>query len=262
MADADNPKPPAPISAPSSTKVLGREPPVLRKRFYKTATAVAAGDAFTVHLDGRALRTPKKLPLILPVRPLADAFAAEWDAQINTIHPGTMPVTTLVFTAIDAVAGERLAVAAEIGRYAASDLLCYRAEGPDVLVERQKAGWEPVIAWAEALLGVTFVRATGLMPVSQPGAVQGAVEAQLQSLDPIALAAVHVITTLSGSALLALAVLRQRLTLAEAWSLANIDEDWQIEKWGMDDEAITRRATRTVTAKAAADVLDMLRVPA
>ena len=240
-------------------KVLGREPRVVRKRFYSAVTVVPVNGGYSVHLDGRGVRTPLKAPLLLPNEALARALAAEWAAQGDTIEPATMPLTTLACTAIDAVAAKMPEVAADIGRYAASDLLCYRADTPQELVAQQSDGWDPLLAWAGADLGVTFRVATGVMPVTQPANAETSMVAALAPLDPLRLSAMHVLTALMGSALLALAVLRQRLTLDEAWRLAHIDEQWQIDKWGTDAEAEGRQAGRYLQARAAAMVLDLLR---
>lgn len=169
-----------------------------------------------------------------------------------------MPLTTLACTAIDAVAEQMAAVAAEIGSYAASDLLCYRASDPAALAVQLAAAWDPLVDWAAGELGVSFVRTAGLMPVAQLPAVPAAIITALVPLDPLRLAAVHVLTTLTGSAILALAVLRNRLSLDDAWRLAHLDEDFQISRWGSDAEAAARRAARFVTARAAATMLEML----
>jgi chaperone required for assembly of F1-ATPase len=243
-------------SAPKvPNKVLGREPPVLRKRFYKAATVVADGAGFGVQLDGRSVKTPRKLRFTLPNQVLAEAVATEWNAQIEVIVPALMQLTTIAFTAIDAVAEQKTEVAAEIARYAANDLLCYRAAAPEGLVARQVAGWDPILGWAEGALGVPFKRTTGLMHVSQDPEVATRVTTRLVTIGALELAATHVLTTLTGSAVLALAVRDRRLTIDEAWHLAHIDETWQIEKWGTDTEAQTRQATRFKTAQAAATVL-------
>ena len=240
---------------PVPPRVLGREPRVVRKRFYATVGVAQAAGGFSIELDGSRVRTPRKLPLVVSAEALAQAIAAEWDAQATEINPATMPLTTLACTAIDAVADQMAAVADEIGSYAMSDLLLYRAEAPLGLVEQQSAGWDPVLDWAAGELGVGFKRTTGLMPVAQAPAVKAAVAAQLAPLEPLPLAAVHVLTTLTGSALLALAVWRRRLDLETSWALAHIDEDWQIARWGADAEAEARRAARWVTAAAATQVL-------
>jgi chaperone required for assembly of F1-ATPase len=240
-------------------KRLGRDAPVVRKRFYKSVSVTNLEGGYQVQLDGRALKTPRKLPMLLAQRVLADGIAAEWDAQVGDILPASMQLTTLVFTALDAVAEQTAAVADEIARYATNDLLCYRAGEPADLVRRQHDGWEPVVRWAEDLLAVKFKRTSGLMPVKQESGVAAAVVASLQPAGPLELAAVHVLTTLMGSTILALSVRERQLTLDEAWALAHIDEAWQIEKWGNDIEAEARQATRLATARAAASALVMLR---
>ena len=240
------------------TKVLGREAKVVRKRFYKAVSIAPLVDGFTVHLDGRGVRTPSKAPLVLPTAALADAVAREWQAQTEEIKPSTMPLTTLACTAIDAVAAKMPEVAEDISKYAMSDLLCYRAEAPAGLVELQSAGWDPLLTWASTELGVPFNSTTGLMPVQQSPQVAERIMAALASLTALQLAAVHVLTSLMGSALLALAVMRRRVPLEEAWQLAHIDEQWQIERWGTDAEAEERQATRKRTAHAAAMVLETL----
>jgi chaperone required for assembly of F1-ATPase len=236
-----------------------RDAPVMRKRFYKAVSVATLEGGYQVHLDGRALKTPRKLPMLLGQKLLAAAIAAEWDAQGTDILPASMQLTTLVFTALDAVAGQHGAVADEIARYATSDLLCYRAQDPEELVQRQSAGWEPLVVWAEQTLAVKFKRTSGLMPVAQEPAIAAAVTTRLSAAPPIELAAMHVLTTMMGSTILALAVRERRLTLDEAWALAHIDETWQIEKWGTDAEAQTRHAIRLSTARAAAAAMAFVR---
>lgn len=250
--------PPAPPAKPPATKVLGREAPVVRKRFYTKVDVASAGAGFAIHLDGRALKTPRKLPLILPNRALAVAMAAEWEAQGPDILPAFMQLTTLVFTALDAVVGQMGAVAAEIGRYAMSDLLCYRAHAPAELVTRQAVGWDPVLVWAEGFLSVRFKRTDGLMPVSQDDAIAAAVETLLADGNALKLAATSLLTTLTGSAVLALAAREKHLSIEHVWQLAHIDEAWQREKWGSDADADARQAARWTTATAAAALFTLL----
>lgn len=227
----------------------------LPKKFYKDATVGACEGGFTVLLDGRRVKTPRKRDFAVSTRPLADALVGEWAAQVDHIDPAKMPLTTLVFTALDAVAGNEEAVAAEIVRYAGSDLLCYRAEAPIELVEKQARHWDPVLRWADDALGARFVIANGLMPVTQPDAASAAVAEVVGKLPPLKLAALHVLTTLMGSALLALAVERGHLSLDDAWAAAHVDEDWQIAQWGEDAEASRKRAQRRRDAEAAAVLL-------
>ena len=241
------------------TKMLGREARVVRKRFYKTVSVAPVVGGYTVQLDGRGVRTPGKALIVVPVAGLAEALAAEWHAQAVEINPSTMPLTTLACTAIDAVAANMAEVAEDIGRYASSDLLCYRAEAPAELVERQSAGWDHLLGWASAELGVPFARAAGLMPVSQSPKVAEAMVKALAPLDALQLSAVHVLTSLMGSALLALSVQRGRSSLEQAWQSAHIDEQWQISRWGTDAEAEARHSARYRTASAAALVLELHR---
>ena len=221
---------------------LGR--PALPKRFYTTAEAVERDGLWTVALDGKVTRTPGRAPLAFADRALADEVAAEWAAQGETIDPATMPLTRLANAAIDGVAGEREAVAAEIVKFAGSDLVCYRADAPERLVARQSAQWDPVLAFARDELGARFVLAEGVMFVEQSAEALEAVDRAVPRDDPFVLAALNVMTTLTGSALIALAVHRGALSLDEAWAAAHVDEDWNVELWGADAEALARRAAR------------------
>ena len=228
------------------------------KRFYRAVSVDGVAPAFRVLLDGKPMRTPAKRELALPARPLAEAVAAEWEAQGDRIDPGTMPLTRLVNTALDGVAGREAEVRADIAKYAASDLVCYRAEGPPELVRRQAEAWNPILAWAREILGVYLVAGQGIVPVAQPQAAGAAIESALAGLDVFALTAHHVMSTLMGSALLALAHARGRLSAEEAWAAAHVDEDWQISKWGWDAEAKARRDRRRAEMQAASRLLVLL----
>lgn len=227
----------------------------LPRRFYTTAATSTDGTTWQLLLDGRKAMTPGKRPLAAPSQAIGARLIEEWSAQQGHIDPRTMPVTTLVCTALDAVAMQAVAVAAEIVRFAGSDLLCYRADAPEGLVAAQAAVWDPVLAWAKRDLGVALIVADGLMPVLQPAETSTAIAAGIGPRGPLSLAALHVLTTLMGSAVLALAVDRRHLTLAEAWRAAHVDEDWQIALWGEDAEAVARRAHRFAEAIAADFVL-------
>lgn len=231
--------------------------PPLPKRFYKTATlaAHAAGPGFEVHLDGRPLRTPLKRILVIADEAFADLVASEWNAQGAVIDPATMPATRLANSAVDTVANDRAAAAAEIVAYAGSDLLCYRASNPAGLVARQSEVWNPVLAEVEKLIGARFIQAEGVMHTSQPNAVANGIAAAVDGLDDLKLAAVQLITTLTGSAVLAIACLNGLLTPDAVWAAAHLDEDWQIELWGRDEEAEVRRALRERDFRAAAAAL-------
>ena len=230
--------------------------PPLPRRFYQQA-GVEADGGFRVVLDGRPVRTPARGFLIAPSRRLAEAIAAEWDAQGETIDPATMRLTRLANSIIDGVVAAPAPVAADVAKYLGSDLLFYRAEGPQRLVERQAHRWDPVLAWAREVLGARFLLAAGVVHAVQPEEALAAARAAIPA-DPWRLGAVHVITTLTGSALLALAMLRGRLSAEEAWTAAHVDEDWNMEQWGRDEIALARRAARRAEMDAAATVLAAL----
>jgi chaperone required for assembly of F1-ATPase len=213
----------------------------LPKRFYKSAAVI---DQLGIALDGRNVKTPLKAALVLPTRALADAVAAEWDAQIEVINPHAMPLTKLANTAIDRATTEKSKIAAEILEFAGSDMVCYRVESPAGLVLRQAAHWDPIIAWAKADLKVDFATANTITHKRQSPAALQALEAHITSLDPFSFVAVHNLTTLTGSALLAAMVAAGKIPPDAAWLAANVDEDWQIETWRADAEASARRAGR------------------
>jgi len=242
-------------------KIPGKEPlrAPLPKRFYTTVAVEARDGRYAVLLDGRAIRTPGKRELALPSEALASAVAAEWEAQGERIDPATMPLTRLANSAIDGVEDRKNEVADDIAAFAASDLLCYRAEAPEALVRRQAESWNPVLAWAGRELGADFVLRAGLMPIEQPPEAVRAVQGALSGVDAFSLAALHVLTTISGSALLALALWRGYLTVDEAWSAANVDETWQREQWGRDEEAEAHTAARRAEFEAASRCLRLLR---
>ena len=184
-------------------------------------------------------------------------MVAEWDAQQEVIDPTSMPVTRLANSVIDAIRDEAQtqAVADDIAKYFSTDLLFYRAAHPEALMAREAAAWDPVLFWAADELGAHFILAEGIMHVSQPEQAIASARAALPS-DPWAVAALHLVTTITGSALLALALLHGRLNADQVWSAAFVDEDWNIEKWGLDDEVAARRAARQVDFKAAVLVLN------
>ncbi|MDE3177867.1 MAG: ATPase [Pseudomonadota bacterium] len=240
---------------------VNMQAPVL-KRFYERAQAGEADGGFALLLDGRPTRTPAKAKLIAPTRALAEAMAREWQAQGETIQPATMPLTRLANSALDGVAQAMAATAAEIAGFAGADLVCYRALEPEALAARQAAAFDPVLAFAQAALGARFVLAGGIVHVPQPEASLAAVRAAVETYaDPFALTALHGLTSLSGSVLIALAVARGAMPAASAWGAAHVDEDFQIQQWGADDEATLRRAAREKEFAAAAFTLDALRRP-
>jgi chaperone required for assembly of F1-ATPase len=213
----------------------------LPKRFYKLADVVASASGHTITLDGRAMKTPGKRAFVVPTEALARAIADEWAAQKDVIDPATMPLTRIANSAIDVVADSMREVADDIAAYAGSDLLCYRAEAPRELALRQAAAWDPLLSWAASCFGIRFEVVAGVLPVQQPAAVKSRVLAALDENSPFELSGLHVLTTLTGSAVLALAHAEGRISAAEAWAAAHVDEDWQIEHWGEDTEARKRR---------------------
>lgn len=232
----------------------------LPKRFYKDAAVVPVETGFAVHLDGRPVRTPGRSVVTLPSAAAAQLLADEFAAQTDVIDPVTMPAFRLANTALDGVATEAEAVAEDILRFSSSDLLCYRADSPQGLVDRQNASWDPVLDWAAGSLGARFVLAEGVIHVSQPPQAIQAIRIHLHHrLEPFRLAAIHLMTSLTGSALLALAIDAEHLSAEEAWQAAHVDEDWQIEHWGQDSEAIARRNARWRDMAAAAAMLTALR---
>ncbi|TCK28696.1 chaperone required for assembly of F1-ATPase [Ancylobacter aquaticus] len=235
-ASPDTPKAPA---RPGFTE---RTP--LPKRFYKEARAAATEDGrFRIELDGRPVRTPGRNLVAVASQPLAAALAVEWQAQVEVIDPMTMPMTRLANSAIDGVAPAMEEVGAEIVRYAGSDLLCYRVDTPAQLVALHAELWDPLLAWARERFGATFMLSEGVVHVAQPPRTLEALAAALPD-DPLRLAALNLMTTLSGSALLAFAVAHGRLSPEEAWRAAHADEEVQEQLWGTDAEAQERRAKR------------------
>jgi len=225
----------------------------LPKRFYQTVTLAEAAGGFSVLLDGRPVKTPGRRPLAVPLPAAAEILAAEWEAQRERIDPATMPMTRLVNTVIEAIADDPAPVRDDIGRYVETDLLFYRAGSPERLVQRQREGWDPILDWAKDSFGGRFVLAEGVMHVAQPPASVEAFRTWLTKIDdPFCIAAMHQATTLTGSALLALAVAEGRLSAKEAWSLGHLDEDWNIEQWGADAEAAARRGQRWEEMRVAA----------
>jgi chaperone required for assembly of F1-ATPase len=230
----------------------------LPRRCYKQVTVQQRDGACILLLDGRSAKSPGGNPLALPGLAAAWALANEWSAQGEWIDPASMPLTRIVNSAIDGVARELDAMAVEIAKYARADLVCYRAAGPRALAEAQSAAWDSVLAFAREKLGAHFICAEGVVFVEQPepacAAVKGAIlrVANSGQAAPFALAALHVMTTLTGSVLLALAVAHGALTPTAAWVAAHVDEDFEMRAWGEDAEALRRRTRQWREMEAAA----------
>lgn len=228
--------------------------PAAIKRFYRAVGVREAADGqHALTLDGRVARTPGRNLLVAKSRSFMLEVAAEWERQRETIEPADMPLTRLLNSAVDGVCRTMAETRAEVVKYASSDLLCYRAEEPEELAERQRLAFDPILDWAAQTLGTRFRLGVGVMHVEQPLESVAAVGSAIEDFnDPVALAALSAMTTLSGSALLALAVADGRLSPEEAWRAALVDENFQVECWGVDAEAQARRDARWHEFEAAA----------
>lgn len=214
------------------------------KRFWKEASVAEADGGWTVRLDGRAVRTPAKAPLVLPTRALAEAVAAEWDAQVEKVDPLSMPFTRTANAAIDKVTPQFDDVARMLSDYGDADLTCYRAEGPEALVVRQAEGWDPLLDWAAEVLEAPLNPVAGVMHAPQPGESLRALGNRVFALTPFELAAFHDLVTISGSLVIAFAVLERHRPVEELWAASLIDDTWQEEIWGADEEAAERLEAR------------------
>lgn len=231
----------------------------LPKRFYKEATVAGTPDGYAVHLDGRSVKTPAKQVLVLPTEAAAELVAGEWRAQEQEINPATMPVTRIANSTIDGIIRDPAAVADEIVRFSGTDLICYRADSPSTLVANQQAHWDPILRWVADTHGARFILAEGVMHQEQPAeAIDAFRKALGKHASPFAIGCLHTMTTLMGSALLALAIADKRLTPAEGWAAAHVDEDWNMSQWGSDAEAEARRELRWKELQAAHALLEAL----
>ncbi len=228
-----------------------------RKRFYANAGVVEETGGFAIVLDGKPVRTPSGRTLAAPARAIADAIVSEWNAQQQFIDPLTMPMTRFANSVADAVVDRVDAVTEDIVKYLGSDLLFYRAGHPEALVAREAKLWDPLLFWAADALGAHFILSEGIVHVRQPDSAIAAARAALPG-DPWLIAALHVVTTMTGSALLALALMRGVLDADQVWAAAHVDEDWNVEKWGADEEVAARRAARLIDFRAAAEIIKAL----
>ncbi|MBK5932528.1 chaperone required for assembly of F1-ATPase [Rhodovulum imhoffii] len=214
------------------------------KRFWKAATVEIAEPGFAVSLDGRRVKTPAKAALIVPSRAMAQAIAAEWAAQGERLDPGTMPVTRAANAAIDKVAVQHGEVADMIAAYGETDLTCHRAEGPEVLCARQSAAWDPLLDWAHDVLGARLCPACGVIPTAQPPESLAALRTRVRALDTFELTALHDLVGLSGSLLIGLAAFEGWARIEALWDISRIDETWQEEQWGRDEDAAAASALK------------------
>jgi chaperone required for assembly of F1-ATPase len=223
------------------------------KRFYTLATMADEGTGFRLLLDGRGALTPKRAPLCLPTQASAALVVAEWNSQIDVINPSVMHATRIANAAIDHVALAMVEVRDDAARYAASDMICYRASEPDRLVARQNHLWGPIADWFEGRIGAPLVFTSSISFVAQSAELLAAYRVALDAIrNPVALAAFHVMVTLSGSAIIALAVAEGQIGPAEAFAASELDSDFEVEAWGTDDDATQRRANREAEFLAAA----------
>jgi chaperone required for assembly of F1-ATPase len=218
--------------------------PVSRKRFYKDAAVADSEGGFEVRLDGRSIKTPAGRKLAVPTRALAEAIAGEWNAQGDEIIPATLPLTRFANSAIDGVSERKAEVVEDILNYAGADLVCYRAEAPSGLCAEQTQAWDPVLAWVRETYDAPFSAGTGVSHREQPPASLDAIREAISALDAFKVAALHSMTGLLGSALIALAYVNGFLDAERAWAAAHVDETWQAARWGEDSEAAQRLENR------------------
>ena len=228
------------------------------KRFWKSARAVEKDGAWGVELDGRPVRTPARELLSVPTQRLAEAIAAEWNVVDEQIDPRDMPLTGLANAAVDRVRPDKQVFAGGLAKYAEADLACYRAEGPRGLIERQAELWDELLAWGRRRFDVDFRTTSGLLHVDQPPATVERLAHAVNALDPYRLAALSPLVTIGGSLLAALGVLEEVFTPEQAWEAVSVDDRWQLEQWGSDEEAEVALANRQRDFLAAAQFLKLL----
>ncbi len=216
------------------------------KRFWQNAEVVPEDDQYAIALDGRPVRTPSKRQLVVPTKEMAARIAAEWEAQVEKIDPTTMPWTRSANSALDKVRDQRTEVEAHLKEYAGTDLLSYRAEGPGELIHRQATGWDPVLEWIASAFGVRLATTRGVMPIGQDPDHLSRLAEFMSPLSHFQLTGFHDLVTLSGSYILAVAVAENELDAEAGWSLSRIDEAWQIEQWGVDEEAVEQAKLKKV----------------
>ncbi|HYG85887.1 MAG TPA: ATP12 family protein [Azospirillum sp.] len=229
------------------------------KRFYKTVSVDGVDGGWEVRLDGRSVRSPAKAALVFRSQPLARAVAEEWETQGEEIHPLSMPMMQLASTAVDVVGKNRAAIVDGVAKYAETDLLCYRAEHPRELVERQAKAWQPLLDWATLRYDAPLHVHAGLMPKPQPEDATRALRHAVDAHDDWTLSALQSATAASGSLVVALALMEARIDAAEAFAASQVDETFQIEQWGEDPEAAKRREGLRLDIEAARRFVDLLR---
>ena len=230
------------------------------KRFYKAVSVEAVEGGFDIRLDGRPIRSPAKAPLVIPTKALADAIAGEWEMQGENIRPQDMPLMQLASTAVDLIGKGRDTIVDGVVAYAETDLLCYRAEHPKPLVDRQARMWQPLLDWATLRYDAPLQVCAGLMPKPQPAEAIRALRHAVEEMDDWVLSAFQTVTSACGSLIVALALMERRIDAEEAFQLSQLDETFQIEQWGEDAEATKRRAALRADIASCRRFLDLLRV--
>ena len=225
------------------------------KRFWEAAAVVEVKGGLGITLDGKPLKTPARVALCVPTRPLADAIAAEWNASAETIDPRAMPMTSLTNAAIDRAGNE---IAAGLSKFGESDLTCYRAADPPPLVAKQTEAWDVMLNWARRRYDVDFATCSGIIHVPQPPETICRLGHAVHALDPFRLAALSPLVTISGSLVAGLAVIEQAMPADAIWDAVSIDEQWQLEQWGSDAEAEAMLEARRIEFLAAARFVDLL----
>jgi len=229
------------------------------KRFYKTVSVEAADAEFRVCLDGRSVKSPGRSELLLPSQALADAVAGEWAAQGESIDLAAMPLTVLAWAAVDRVRPDRERVIAEAAAYGGHDLLCYRADGPAELAVRQNAAWQPLLDWAAQELDAPLTVTTGIASVAQPEASLAALRRAVAAKSDFELVALGAAVKAAGSLVIGLALCAGHINAQAAFDAAQLDETYQREKWGEDQEGTRRRDTVHTDLEAAARMVALLR---
>ena len=228
------------------------------KRFWSDVTVSESDGAFGIELDGRPVKTPARAPFAVPTRALAEAIAGEWRKSGEEVDPRAMPLTGLANAAIDRVTANRESFAAGLAKYGESDLTCYRAEGPDALVQRQAESWDVLLDWARRRYDVDFACSTGVMHVAQPDDTVSKLTHAAAILDPFRLSGLAPLVTIGGSLIAGLAVLEGAIPAESAWESVSLDDRWQAEQWGADDEATAALDGRRSDFLAAANFLALL----
>lgn len=229
------------------------------KRFWKTVSIIQAGDGFAITLDDRSIRTPAKSALVVPTYALAKAIAAEWELQKEVVRPDQMPLTRAANSALDKIAHQRVAVVEILAEYGATDLICYRADGPETLSARQALLWNPLLDWAAERFTARLTPITGVMFAEQPPSALLSLQAAVEEHSVFELAGLHDLVTLSGSLILGLAVSDGFMSAAKAWPLSRVDEQWQEEQWGSDTEALDTAARKEADFLQAEKLLNLLK---